>query len=138
MTTLIWDGKHVYTDSQVTADDMKGSMTKAVRVNTPDGPAVVAVCGEVDVLRPVVAAVRDGKAPDSHVTGNSTVLVVCNGAARVVSGKKSWQTDAPVFLGSGSGIARGAYYVSKSAAKAMQAACAIDLYSSGPVLKLKT
>lgn len=138
MTTIVWDGKHLYADSQVSADDMKGTMTKALRVSTPEGPAFVAVAGEVCIFRSVVAALKAGEPIEQLVTGNSSVLTVREGKAVVTSGKKSWPEDAPVFIGSGSPIARGAYHVSKSAAKAVAAACAIDLYSSAPITRLKT
>lgn len=138
MTTIVWDGKHLYADSQVTADDMKGTMTKAVRVQTPGGPVFAAVCGEVHVLKSVVAALKSGEAIEPLVGEGSTILLVKDGNASVVTGKESWPQDAPIFLGSGAGIARGAYHVSKSAAKAVAAACAIDLYSSAPIVRLKT
>lgn len=138
MTTIVWDGKHLYADSQVTADDMKGTMTKALRVQTPEGPVFCAVAGEIHVLRSVVAALKGGEAIEPLVRGSSTVLIIKDGQATVVSGKKSWPDDAPIFIGSGAGIARGAYHVSKSAAKAVAAACAIDMYSAAPIVRLKT
>lgn len=138
MTTILWDGKHVYSDSQVSGDEMKSTMSKAVRVNSPDGPVVVAVAGEVHILRKVMAAIKAGEPVEPLVTGSSSVLIVKGGECTVISGKKSWPEEAPVFIGSGSAIARGAYHVCKSAAKAVAAACAIDLYSSGPIVKLKT
>ena len=138
MTTIVWDGKHVYADSQVTSDDMKSTMRKVVRVNSPDGPVVVAVAGEVHVLKNVLAAVKAGDPVEPLVNKNSSVLLVRKGECRVVSGKQSWPEDAPIFIGSGSAIARGAYHVGKSAAKAVAAACAVDLYSSGPVVKVRT
>ena len=138
MTIIVWDGKHLYADSQVSADDMKGTMTKALRVPTPEGPVFCAVAGEIHILRSVIAALKAGEPIEPLVSGNSSVLLVKNGSATVVSGKKSWPDDAPIFIGSGSPIARGAYHVSKSAAKAVAAACAIDMYSCGPVTKLKT
>lgn len=138
MTTICWDGKHLYADSQVTGDDMKGQMTKAHRVASPDGPVFVAVAGEVHILNSVLAAIRAGEPVEPLVSGNSSILIIKGGECKVVSGKKSWPETAPVFLGSGSAIAKGAFHVSKSAAKAMAAACAIDLYSSGPIAKFRT
>jgi hypothetical protein len=138
MTTIIWDGKHLYSDSQVTGDEMKSTMAKAVRVNSPDGPVAVAVAGEVHILRNVIAAIKAGDPVEPLVTGSSSVLIVKGGECKVISGKKSWPEEAPVFIGSGSAIAKGAYHVSKSVAKAMAAACAIDLYSCGPIVKIKT
>jgi hypothetical protein len=138
VTTICWDGKHLYADSQVTGDNMKSLMTKARRVSSPDGPVFVAVAGEVHVLNAVIGAIKAGEPIEPHISGNSSVLVVKGGECRVVSGKKSWPETAPVFIGSGSSVARGAYHVSKSAAKALAAACAIDLYSGGPITKLRT
>ncbi len=138
MTTIVWDGKHVYADSQVTQDDTKSTIRKVIRVNSPDGPVVVAAAGEMHVLRSVIAAVKDGRPVEPLVGGNTSVLLIKNGMCTVVSGKRSWPDEAPVFLGSGGSIAKGAYHVSKSAAKAVAAACAIDLYSSGPIVKVKT
>ena len=138
MTTIVWDGKHVYADSQVTFGSMKGTMTKVLRVPSPEGPAVVAVAGEVDILSRVVAAVASGDPVSPLVSGNSSVLVVKAGVCTVFSVKKSWTEEAPVFLGSGAPTARGAYYVSKSAAQALAAACATDLYSCGPIRKVRT
>lgn len=138
MTTLAWDGKYLYADSQVTQDDRKSTMTKALRVKTPEGFAYLAVAGEISVLYSVVTALQAGEPIEPLVNGNSTVLVIKNGVATVTSGKKSFTDTAPLFLGSGSDIAHGAYHVSKSVAKAVAAACAIDLYSSGPIVRIRT
>lgn len=137
MTTIIYDGVSVYADTQVTSDELKSQLRKVHRVKTSDGPRVVAVAGEIAVMDAVIAAIKEDRPYEHLVTGNSTVLVVGPAGARVVSGKKSWPDTAPIFLGSGSAAARGAYEVCKDAAKSIRAACRVDLYSSEPVHRVK-
>ncbi|UUR56223.1 peptidase [Xanthomonas phage pXoo2106] len=137
MTTIAWDGKHLWADSQATQGDHKHTVRKILPVSTPTGPVLLGVTGDFTVLRPVLAALKAGEDYMEHVGKSATVLVVKDGALTVTTGKQQWVEEAPYFDGSGKALALGAYHASKSVAKAMAAAIAHDVYSSGPIVKLK-
>lgn len=137
MTTIVWDGEHIYTDSQFTESEMKSLGEKAWRIVTPDGPVVAALCGEFHREPAIRRALADGEPVEGLVGPDSSLLVVGRTEARQYADGKSWPVSAPVFLGSGSGPAQGAYYVAKHASVAIKAAIALDLYSSGPVRRLR-
>lgn len=137
MTIIGYDGECMWSDSQVTEGELKSSVQKVFRVRTPDGFVLAGFAGETSTVGPVLNALKGGFSVDPLVNGNSTVLIAASDGCRVVSGKKSWPDTAPIFIGSGSAAARGAYVICGDVARSVRAACMVDLYSSLPIRKVR-
>ncbi len=137
MTTIAWDGKHMWSDSQATQGHHKYVVRKIITVATPTGPVLLGAVGDFTTLSPVIAALKAGEAYEQYVGKSSTILVVKDGVLTVTNCKYQWIEEAPYFEGSGKSLALGAYHASKSVAKAMAAAVAHDMFSSGPIVKIK-
>lgn len=137
MTIIGYDGECMWSDSQVTEGELKAAVRKVFRVRTPEGYALAGFAGETSTVGPVLNALRCGFSVEPLVNGNSTVLIATSEGCRVFSGKKSWPDTAPIFIGSGSAAARGAYAVCGDVARSVKAACAVDLYSSLPIRKVR-
>lgn len=137
MTTLAYDGVFLYADTQVTNDELKAQMRKVYRIKGPEGYVSVAFAGDVSIIPAVLEALRAGTPIDALVSKECSLIVTTSKGARVYCGRKSWLEQAPIFVGSGSAAARGAYAVCKDVGKAVHAACEVDLYSSKPVHRVK-
>lgn len=133
MTTLVWDGKAVYADSQCTYDDRKGVATKVFKVRTPTGRAVVAFCGDLSIREAVCACVGRGESPAPLVQDNSSVLVWSHTGVMLYCDGKGWPEEGPIFLGSGANWAQATYDLTGDGKRAVAMACKYDLYSGYPI-----
>lgn len=141
MTTLAFDGRYAAVDSQTTdtGSDIKFLRQKGHIVDLDDGTqAFVAGCGDYGAIHAATAALCALEAPPK---GNYTLLVCPLGGDPYeldqhgpvpVAGFDYWAA------GSGGSAALGALHAGVGAAKAVEIACKIDLYSGGPVTVFDT
>ena len=137
MTTIIWDGTHLISDSQVTQGETKDTIQKIHKVKTPYGIRLVAFAGAIGHAPEVLALVSQGADPTQLVGEDAQVLVISKEAAVLVNNKESWKQAPPVVIGSGTMAAKAVLALGYSAEVAVKVACQVDLYSSTPIKKLK-
>ncbi|AHB12148.1 peptidase HslV family [Xylella phage Paz] len=133
MTTIAWDGEYLYSDSQSTADNTKSKCVKLFRA----GKARLAFTGEVHRFPALVAAVAAGEDPLPLLGSETRMFHVLDGVLTIYDDGDSWTETAPAFAGSGSQFARGAHAAGASVAQAVRIAADLDLYSGGPVRRLR-
>lgn len=148
MTTIAYRDGVLAADSQVTAGTTKvGRMTKCGRL---PGGYRWAFCGSSQLLWTFVKWCQralesnephpwDGDAPQwSREDDAAGILIHPDGAASEYEGRGWLRVDAPFLAwGSGDKIAIGAMAAGKTAAEAVEVACSIDVYTSGPVVILE-
>ena len=139
MTTIVFDGKTLAVDSQVTA----GSVIVGVRNKIQDiNGYFVAGCGNTDGIDLVVGYLLEGKERPSGLSANDAdVLFVKKdtGEAFRAFGDTLVMSKAviPFFGGSGAEIAQGAYQVCNDPIKALKVAMKLDVYTGGPINKIE-
>ena len=139
MTTIVFDGKTLAVDSQVTS----GSVIVGVRNKIQDiGGYFVAGCGNTDGIDLVIGYLLEGKEKPSGLSASDAdVLFVKKntGEAFRAFGDTLVMSRSviPFFGGSGAEIAQGAYQVCDDPIKALKAAMKLDLYTGGPINMVK-
>ena len=139
MTTIVFDGKTLAVDSQVTS----GSCIVGVKNKIQDiGGYFVAGCGNTDGIDLVVGYLLEGKEKPSGLSANDAdVLFVKKdtGEAFRAFGDTLVMSKAviPFFGGSGAEIAQGAYQVCNDPIKALKVAMKLDVYTGGPINMVK-
>ena len=139
MTTIVFDGKTLAVDSQVTA----GSCIVGVKNKIQEiGGYFVAGCGNTDGIDLVVGYLLEGKEKPSGLSANDAdVLFVKKdtGEAFRAFGDTLVMSRAviPFFGGSGAEIAQGAYYLCNDPVKALGVAMRLDVYTGGPINMVK-
>ena len=139
MTTIVYDGKTLAADSQVTA----GSAIVGVRNKIQDiGGYFGAGCGNTDGIDLVVGYLLEGKEKPSGLSANDADVLFVNketGEAFRAFGDTLVMSKAviPFFGGSGAEIAQGAYQVCNDPIKALKVAMKLDVYTGGPINMVK-
>ena len=139
MTTIVYDGKTLAVDSQVTA----GSVIVGVRNKIQDiGGYFVAGCGNTDGIDLVVGYLLEGKEKPSGLSANDADVLFVNketGEAFLAFGDTLVMSKAviPFFGGSGAEIAQGAYQVCNDPIKSLKVAMKLDVYTGGPINMVK-
>ena len=135
MTTIVFDGKTLAVDSQVTA----GSCIVGMKNKIQDiGGYFVAGCGSTDAIDLVVGYLLEGKEKPSGLSANDADVVFVSketGEAFRAFGDTLVMSKAviPFFGGSGAEIAQGAYYLCNDPVKALKVTMKIDVYTGGPI-----
>lgn len=135
MTTIVFDGKTLAVDSQVTS----GSVIVGVRNKIQDiGGYFVAGCGNTDGIDLVVGYLLGGKERPSGLSANDADVLFVNketGDAYRAFGDTLVMSKAviPFFSGSGEDVARGAYQMCKDPIKALEVAIELDVFTGGPI-----
>jgi 20S proteasome alpha/beta subunit len=135
MTTIVFDGKTLAVDSQVTS----GSVIVGVRNKIQDiGGYFVAGCGNTDGIDLVVGYLLKGKERPSGLSASDADVVFVNketGEAFRAFGDTLVMSKAviPFFGGSGAEIAQGAYQLCKDPVKALKVAMKLDVFTGGPI-----
>ena len=130
MTTLVWDGKTAAWDSQCTSGELKYKGEKSYRAK--DGKLLLS-CGDSHFLPLCAALYEAGEGPAAYPQGDYSLLRVGPDGAELAS-SDGWLPQGNRFvLGSGGMAALAALEMGADAARACEVACAVDLYSSGPV-----
>lgn len=137
MTTIVWDGEYLIADSMVTQGDVKGSMQKIYKVDTPVGKRLIGFAGSVGIMQDVIEMVEKGLDPTQLVGEDSAVVIVSKDYAVCISDKENWKQQPPVILGTGRMAVLTALELGCSTEEAVKVACKIDLHSLGPIKKLK-
>ena len=139
MTTIVFDGKTLAVDSQVTT----GSVILGVRNKIQDiNGYFVAGCGNTDGIDLVVGYLLEGKEKPSGLSANDADVLFVNketGEAFRAFGDTLVMSKAviPFFGGSGAEIAQGAYQVCNDPIKALKVAMKLDVYTGGPINMVK-
>ena len=139
MTTIVFDGKTLVADSQVTS----GSCIVGLRNKIQDiGGYFVAGCGNTDGTDLVVGYLLEGKEKPSCLSANDADVLFVNketGEAFRAFGDTLVMSKAviPFFGGSGAEIAQGAYQVCNDPIKALKVAMKLDVYTGGPINMVK-
>lgn len=135
MTTIVFDGKTLAVDSQVTA----GSCIVGMKNKIQDvGGYFVAGCGNTDAIDLVVGCLLEGKEKPSGLSANDADVLFVNketGEAFRAFGDTLVMSKAvvPFFGGSGAEIAQGAYQVCNDPVKALKVAMKLDVFTGGPI-----
>ncbi|MBU3577526.1 hypothetical protein [Polynucleobacter sp. UK-Kesae-W10] len=134
MTTIVWDGKILAADKQVTnADSGHGITTKIFRVNG----SLVAGAGSADVFSSLLHWYINGAIeedfPSIQADTNDATFMVISPEGRVMFYNR---TPHPMIIeneytamGSGRDYALAALHLGCDAVKAVQVACEFDVYS---------
>ena len=134
MTTLVFDGKYIACDSQVTQGSTKLLAEKWVTCNLPDGtPALCMMAGTFSEGRAAVAALVAGGDVLSALGEDTTLLVAAKGTVTVYDSDSHWVEPGPYCVGSGGHFAYAGLELGLSADQAVDLAARLDLYSSSPV-----
>ena len=139
MTTIVFDGKTLAVDSQLTA----GSCIVGMKNKIQDiGGYFVAGCGTTDGIDLVINHFINGAEKPSGISANDADVLFVNketgeafrafGDTLVMS-----KTVIPFFGGSGAEIAQGAYQVCNDPIKALKVAMKLDVYTGGPINTVK-
>ena len=139
MTTIVFDGKTLVSDSQQTAGTTIIGMRNKIK-NTGEFYAVG--CGRTDCIDSVIAHFANGaEKPVGLSSDDADVLFVKKdtGDAFRVFGDTlmMFKVSIPFFSGSGEDIARGAYQVCNDPIKALKVAMKLDVYTGGPINMVK-
>ena len=139
MTTIVFDGKTLAVDSQVTA----GSVIVGVRNKIQDiNGYFVAGCGNTDGIDLVVGYLLEGKEKPSGLSANDADVLFVNketGEAFRAFGDTLVMSKAviPFFGGSGAEIAQGAYQLCGDPVEALKVAMKLDVYTGGQINMVK-
>lgn len=133
MTTIVWDGKSLAWDSQLTSGDVKLRGEKGRIVNTPNGEALVVIAGDVGCLDAVCAAVGRGIDPATLVPADTSALILLRSGLRVSEEGRTSPVSEPGAWGSGMMAGYVGLHLGHKALDACKLGCAVDLYSNEPV-----
>lgn len=139
MTTIVYDGKTLAVDSQVTT----GSVIVGVRNKIQDiGGYFVAGCGSTDGIDLVIGYLLEGKEKPSGLSASDADVLFVNketGEAFRAFGDTLVMSKSviPFFGGSGAEIARGAYQLCNDPVEALKVAIKIDVFTGGPINMVK-
>lgn len=130
MTTIVYDGEVLATDTMVSFNDIKVYQDKAMRLSKG---RILAVCGEIGVMPTVAALIERSAPPKEYPKGDYGAILLCREDAYVLSEGEWSRLDAPYACGSGGMAALAGLCVGMSAKEACELACKVDLYSGGKV-----
>lgn len=133
MTTVVWDGKTLAWDSQITQGEIKLIGEKGRKVWTPTGEALVVCAGDPTCLGPVCAAVARGQDPAPVVPRDTSVIVLTRTSCTAYVEKTVETMTEACCWGTGSMAAYAGLHLGHNAAEACALACNVDLYSREPV-----
>lgn len=134
MTTIVWRGGILATDSQATMGMDTISMTGLRKIHRLSSGGLVAGCGTTAKINVAVRALEAGdKLP--NLNDATLIHVLPDGDITVHEASGSYTVSGTDFYawGSGMGPALGALHVGASAIQAVVAACCVDPYSGGKV-----
>jgi len=136
MTTIVWDGKKIASDSRSCSGGLidPGVCRKLFsNKNTTSG-----IAGDYAQALSVMRWMSEGRDPDSEpdfLEPEYEVLMIRNGTGYFFSGElHGYEVSAPFALGTGREVALGAIAAGASARKAVEAACRLDPNSAPPVM----
>jgi len=134
LTTLVYDGKTLATDSCVSSNGLKfGSINKIIKLD--DGRHFTGA-GTISLLY-AVASWLNGKTDMPEIDEDDQfvgIIVAKDGSAsEVTNGLRIHPTCIPWTGGSGEHIAMTAIICGKDAVGAVEVACKLDCLSSGPI-----
>lgn len=150
MTTVVFDGKTIACDSQVTTKSSDGYATKGVGnkgrlINTVAGPALVIGVGWLSEYLEAIPCLEAGQSPEL-TEGETEIIMVKDGKVYCISsgyprGKKKPKKkkalakyiDGPDAWGSGDLFANVALKLKATAPRAVATSCKMDLYSGGKI-----
>ena len=138
MTTVVWDGKSLAADSQVTTGSVRGTAHKLAKSKAG---FLVAGCGDWPTVKMWINWVLAGMPPEqqpSSVSETSILIVDPRGRPTLFADtpvasplpRKQWA------IGSGADIALGAMAAGADARAAVKIACKLDVYSGGKIVVL--
>ena len=139
MTTVVWDGESIASDSRATAGGtvLAGKCQKIFR----NKGAVYAVCGEVATAIAMKDWLIAGADPDDYPMFNAdeyTVLMIKDRVGYVYAGERfPFEVSPPFAMGTGKEIALGALLAGADIQQAVEIACQLDPESAAPVKVLK-
>ena len=135
MTTIVYDGKTLAVDSQLT----QGSTICGLSNKIQDvGKYWFAGCGTTDGIEAVKLYLMGVIPKPENLTDNDadiTLIEKETGKAFRVLGDTMviCPVEIPVFQGSGADVARGAYQICKDPIKALEVAIELDVFTGGPI-----
>ena len=135
MTTILWDGKQLVSDSQVSEEGVSAidPTPKIFRKKHVYYAAAGDLTESMAVVRWHVRGAKPKDFPDD-LSGEYHVLVVKNGKAIEYAGSRhTCPVKPPVAMGSGRELALGALLAGASAKRAVAIACRLDNQSSPPL-----
>jgi len=140
MTTIVWDGKNLASDSRSCSE---GTIDPGVCKKIFSNKNVLyALAGDYAQCMEVVRWMSEGRDPYSEPAFHEPeyqILMIRNGTGYFFSGELyGYEVTAPVAYGSGREVALGALAAGASAKKAVEAACMLDPNSAPPIKVVKT
>jgi len=140
MTTIVWDGKNLASDSRsCSAGTIDAGICKKI---FKDKTATYAVAGDYAQSLAIIKWMTAGRDPDSEpvfLEPEYEILMVRQGTGYVFSGEThGCEHQPPVALGSGRELALGAMGNGATPKEAVEVACSMDPNSGLPVKVVKT
>lgn len=140
MTTIVWDGKELVSDSRVCeGDNIKADFQKLYRLK--DG-SIFGGSGGVEEILETLEWLENGSPKERPTIEEfSGILIKPSGEVFICFNRLRWRpVKAPVSIGSGSEFARAAMDCGKSARKSVELAARFDTRTGGAlqILKLNT
>lgn len=136
MSIVIYDGNTLYTDSGIT--QYGNYCTPQEKYHRLDDGAIFAWCGDLEDVQ-LATEYFNGKIKDKpELTSLQGILIYKDGSCKAVDKRLvPYKLNTPIFMGSGTDVAMGAYYASGDFRKAIEAACAITNSCALPVVEIK-
>jgi len=140
MTTIVWDGKQLASDSRsISGGTIDSGVCKKI---FKDKTATWALAGDYAQSLAVMKWISEGRDPAEEPTFSIPeyeILMVRNGTGYVFSGEThGCEHNPPVALGTGRELALGALAGGAKLKDAVEAACSLDPNSAPPVKVVKT
>jgi hypothetical protein len=140
MTTIIWDGEEVASDSRSTsAGTIDSGICKKI---FKDKTATWALAGDYSQSLAVMKWMSEGRDPETEPVFNEPeyeVLMIRKGSGYIFSGEThGCEHQPPIALGTGRELALGAFDAGASLKEAIETACKMDPSSGLPAKVVKT
>lgn len=132
MSIIIYDGKTLYTDSGIT--QYGNWCTPQEKYHYLEDGTIFAWCGDLEDVK-LAEDYFNGKLSDKPTINSlQGLLIYEDGSCKAVDKRLApYKLNTPIFMGSGTDVAMGAYHVSNDYMKAIEAACAITNTCALPV-----
>jgi hypothetical protein len=136
MTTVVYDGRVLAADSQVSSGDRV--FGKARKLFELSGGRLLGCVGSAALWPAVVAWLEGGPEPQKRPEEKfSGILVHPGGRAEEISEEfRLWPACVPWAGGTGESAAMAAFYCGRDAVRAVECAIALDVWSGGPIQSL--
>lgn len=139
MTTILWDGNEVASDSRsISAGIIDSGVTRKIFRNKN---VIYAIAGDYAQSLAVMRWMSEGRDPLTepvYETPEYELLMVRKGTGYVFSGElEGYKVSPPVALGTGREVALGAFVGGAGIKEAIETACKLDPNSYPPVKVVK-